>query len=214
LSARKRGALGAAVGLGAFFALQGVDAGVPLAWAALTLGAGVAGFCGALDLERRLDRCDVAWLAFLAACGLSAACGVDARRSFALSVPALGALLVWILLRRASAPERVQRGAGLGLGVCALIQAGVVLAVAAQRPDVAPPAWLPDAGAAWLLVPNDIGWIGCVLPWVALAVAPARPLRAALLLALPMALAGWMLARRGIETRGHGLEAIQQALSE
>lgn len=36
----------------------------------------------------------------------------------------------------------------------------------------------------------------------------------ALLLALPMALAGWMLARSGIETRGHGLEAIQQALSE
>jgi putative MFS transporter len=35
----------------------------------------------------------------------------------------------------------------------------------------------------------------------------------ALLLALPMALAGWMLARSGIETRGHGLEAIQQALS-
>lgn len=35
----------------------------------------------------------------------------------------------------------------------------------------------------------------------------------ALLLALPMALAGWMLARCGIETRGHGLEAIQQALS-
>lgn len=36
----------------------------------------------------------------------------------------------------------------------------------------------------------------------------------ALLLALPMALAGWMLARSGIETRGYGLEAIQQALSE
>jgi putative MFS transporter len=36
----------------------------------------------------------------------------------------------------------------------------------------------------------------------------------ALLLALPMALAGWMLARSGIETRGHGLEAIQQTLSE
>ena len=36
----------------------------------------------------------------------------------------------------------------------------------------------------------------------------------ALLIALPMALAAWWLARRGIETRGHGLEAIQQALSE
>ena len=35
----------------------------------------------------------------------------------------------------------------------------------------------------------------------------------ALLIALPMGLAAWMLARRGIETRGHGLEAIQQALS-
>jgi putative MFS transporter len=37
---------------------------------------------------------------------------------------------------------------------------------------------------------------------------------AALLIALPMAAAAWLLARRGIETRGHGLEAIQQVLSE
>jgi putative MFS transporter len=39
-------------------------------------------------------------------------------------------------------------------------------------------------------------------------------LMSALLIALPMGLAAWMLARRGIETRGHGLEAIQRALSE
>ena len=36
----------------------------------------------------------------------------------------------------------------------------------------------------------------------------------ALLIALPMGLAAWLLVRRGIETRGHGLEAIQQVLSE
>jgi putative MFS transporter len=36
----------------------------------------------------------------------------------------------------------------------------------------------------------------------------------ALLIALPMALAGWMLARRGIETRGHGLEEIQRVLAD
>ncbi|MEO6927137.1 MAG: MFS transporter [Rhodanobacter sp.] len=36
----------------------------------------------------------------------------------------------------------------------------------------------------------------------------------AVLIAVPMALAGWMLARSGIETRGHGLEAIQRALAE
>ena len=36
----------------------------------------------------------------------------------------------------------------------------------------------------------------------------------ALLIAVPMAAAGWMLARSGIETRGHGLEAIQRVLSE
>jgi len=36
----------------------------------------------------------------------------------------------------------------------------------------------------------------------------------AVLIALPMAAAAWLLARRGIETRGHGLEAIQQVLSE
>ncbi|MFA6232437.1 MAG: MFS transporter [Rhodanobacter sp.] len=35
-----------------------------------------------------------------------------------------------------------------------------------------------------------------------------------LLIALPMAGAGWMLARSGIETRGLGLEAIQRVLSD
>ncbi|MEY2168503.1 MULTISPECIES: MFS transporter [unclassified Rhodanobacter] len=36
----------------------------------------------------------------------------------------------------------------------------------------------------------------------------------ALLIALPMAAAGWLLARHGVETRGHALEAIQRRLSE
>jgi putative MFS transporter len=36
----------------------------------------------------------------------------------------------------------------------------------------------------------------------------------ALLIAIPMALAGWWLARAGLETRGRGLEAIQRALIE
>jgi putative MFS transporter len=36
----------------------------------------------------------------------------------------------------------------------------------------------------------------------------------ALLIAVPMAASGWMLVRSGIETRGHGLEAIQDVLSE
>ena len=35
----------------------------------------------------------------------------------------------------------------------------------------------------------------------------------AVLIALPLAAAGWMLARSGIETRGHNLEAIQEVLS-
>ena len=36
----------------------------------------------------------------------------------------------------------------------------------------------------------------------------------AVLIAIPMALAGWLLMRAGIETRGRGLEAIQRALAE
>ena len=36
----------------------------------------------------------------------------------------------------------------------------------------------------------------------------------ALLIALPMAITGWMLARSGVETRGRGLEAIQRALAD
>ena len=35
----------------------------------------------------------------------------------------------------------------------------------------------------------------------------------AIIIAVPMAVAGWMLARSGIETRGHGLEAIQDVLT-
>jgi len=42
---------------------------------------------------------------------------------------------------------------------------------------------------------------------------PGRTVLVALLIAVPMAVSGVMLLRAGIETRGHGLEEIQDALS-
>ncbi|GAA0887638.1 hypothetical protein [Rhodanobacter soli] len=72
------------------------------------------------------------------------------------------------------------------------------------RGPAAPPAHLPMLAMA---APMHYRLVGMAMGQLM----PAG--MAALLIALPMAAAGWMLARSGIETRGHGLEAIQDALS-
>lgn len=72
------------------------------------------------------------------------------------------------------------------------------------RIPTAPPAHLPMPAMA---APMHYRLVGMPMDQLLLAG------MAALLIARPMAVAGWVLARSGIETRGHGLAAIQDALS-
>ncbi|OOG51309.1 MFS transporter [Rhodanobacter sp. C01] len=74
------------------------------------------------------------------------------------------------------------------------------------------PVHLRSTGAGLIAGSSKFGGIlGAVLGVLGLF---GHFMLSALLIALPMAAAAWMLARGGIETRGHGLEAIQDALSE
>ena len=74
------------------------------------------------------------------------------------------------------------------------------------------PVHLRSTGAGLIAGSSKFGGIlGAVLGVLGLF---GHFMLSALLIALPMAAAAWMLARGGVETRGHGLEAIQDALSE
>jgi len=74
------------------------------------------------------------------------------------------------------------------------------------------PAHLRSTGAGLIAAGSKLGGIlGALLGVAGLF---GHFMLSALLIAVPMALAGWMLARSGIETRGQGLEAIQRALAE
>ena len=73
------------------------------------------------------------------------------------------------------------------------------------------PAHLRSTGAGLIAGGSKFGGIlGALLGVLGLF---EHLMLSALLIALPMAAAGWLLARSGIETRGRGLEAIQDALS-
>ncbi|MEO8778829.1 MAG: MFS transporter [Rhodanobacter sp.] len=74
------------------------------------------------------------------------------------------------------------------------------------------PAHLRSTGAGLIAGGSKFGGIlGAVLGVCGLF---EHFMLSALLIAAPMALAGWMLARHGIETRGRGLETIQRVLAE
>lgn len=150
-----------------FLALQGADATLPIAWGVLALGACGAALCGMLDLQRRMSAIEHALLAVLFACALSVAFGVDRQHSMLLSVPTLASVLLWILSARAREAPDMYRHIALGLGAAAAIQIALLLLAASRHPGMTPAQWVADAGAAWLVVPNDIAWIACVLPLLA-----------------------------------------------
>src|SRR5947209_19896576 len=87
--------------VGAFLALQAADRTVPLAWAVLTLGGAVSLLGDHIDWHKPASPVERTLLAFFGACLLSAVCGVDCARSLLLSVPMLGAVLLWLLTARA-----------------------------------------------------------------------------------------------------------------
>lgn len=164
MTARRGSGAATVAGLAGFLALQGGDASLGLAWGCLIVAAAVALWRDAIDLSRAPDTLEWALLALLLSAALSSSWGLDPRRSFALSVPLLACVPLWFLLVRSDAGAALQRWVAPALAVTALVQMILVLTAAWRDPGGDSSAWVRPAGAAWLVVPNDLAWIACLLP--------------------------------------------------
>ncbi|MBL8297336.1 MAG: O-antigen ligase family protein [Rhodanobacteraceae bacterium] len=207
-----RGRAATVAGLVGFFALQGADASLGLAWACLVIAAAVALWRDAIDLSRAPDALEWSLLALLLVAVLASLWGLDPRRSLTLSVPLLAALPLWFLLVRSDAGPALLRWVAPALGTAALLQLTLVLVAAWRDPGADAAAWVRFSGAAWLVVPNDLAWMACLLPllrlsagrWLELAAALALVLLAlwmhslTLLAAAPLAVLAHALLRRGL----------------
>ena len=166
--------------------------------------------------------------------------GVDARdasallaRSALLAVPGT-AVVVWLYQRWSSFRSLVLLIALTALsllGFCAialtdardgtltvaatvalLVSSGGVIATMLPYSSEIYPVHLRGTGSGLIAASSKAGGIlGAALGVLGLF---SHFALSALLIALPMAAAGWLLARHGVETRGHALEAIQRTLSE
>lgn len=154
------------LGLAGFLALQGADATLGLAWAFLVAAAALALWRDAIDLSRAPDSLEWALLALLLAAVVASLLGLDPRRSFALSVPLLAAVPLWFLLVRSDAWPALARWIAPALGIAATVQIVLVALAAWRLPTGDPAVWVRDSGAAWLVVPNDLAWIACLLPFL------------------------------------------------
>ncbi|TDR37398.1 hypothetical protein DFR29_12561 [Tahibacter aquaticus] len=183
-----------AAGIAGFLVLQGADASLGLAWACLIAGAALALWRDEIDLSRAPDTLEWALLAFLLAALAASFLGLDPRRSFALSMPLLAALPLWFLLARSECRPAAPLLVAAALGLAALTQIALVAFAALYDHGAAPGSWVRSAGAAWLVVPNDLAWIACLLPFAATA-APRwlYVLAAAAALALALWLHSWTL---------------------
>jgi O-antigen ligase len=153
----------AALGWGAFIVLHGHAATVAFALPALLGGLLLAGLLGQVDFSRRPSALELGVLGFGLAWLIAAAFALDPQRALSLSVPSAIALVCALVLPRARARHpgetfetTVLALTVLGLGAC--LQ--VLLALPADRPEQ-----LVDAVALpWLVVPNDLSWMGCLWP--------------------------------------------------
>jgi O-antigen ligase len=178
-----------------FFALQGADRTLPLAWAALALGAALAASCRAIDFQRPLSAIEKGMGIALLGWVVSVVCGLDPRRSLALSVPMLASLLLWILIARNRDARFSFSAVALGLAGAAFVQAGLLVLAAVRHPALAPSDWVIDAGATWLIVPNDIAWMACALPMWAVAMRGRTPISLGVLLVTMLALSALLHSR-------------------
>lgn len=170
-----------------FLALQGADASLGLAWACLIVAAALALWRDAIDLSRPPDALEWSLLALLLVALVAALFGLDPRRSLSLSVPLLAAVPLWFLLVRSDCAAAMPRLVAPALGIAALVQVGLVLAAAWRDPGAGASAWVRLSGASWLVVPNDLAWIACLLPFLRAAAGPwAERTAAAALLALAL----------------------------
>jgi len=150
-----------------FLLLQVGDHGVAFAWVGLSLGVGGLYARGRVDFERPASALERSGLLVLLALLITSALGVAPLRSLMLSVPALGACLVWLLLARGDTKEGDEAWLAACVGLAALLQLALGAWQALRHPEVDAAAWVAQSGAHWLLVPNDIAWIACCLPLMA-----------------------------------------------
>jgi O-antigen ligase len=80
----------------------------------------------------------------------------------------LASILVWILITRDRYARFGFLPIAIGLGIAAFVQSSLLVVAAARHTDMTPTDWIADAGSAWLVVPNDIAWMACILPLVAI----------------------------------------------
>ncbi|UXI66410.1 O-antigen ligase family protein [Tahibacter amnicola] len=181
----------ATLGVAAFLALQGLDILLTPAWIALVLAGGIAVWRDEIDLARRLSTVEWALLALLVTAAGVSAFGLDPGRSFRLSVPAVSAFVLWVLVARTPWRDANARWFAVALAICAATQMAAIAYVVVQESQARPAEWIKLAGATWLVVPNDVAWMACVLP---LAVTLPRP-RLALTLGVSMSLLSAVVLR-------------------
>lgn len=223
----------AAVGWGAFVVLHAHAASMTLALPALLLGLCVAGLLGQVDLARAPSALELAIAGFGLVWLLAAVLAQVPERALALSVPTLIAVVCAIVLPRA---ELSRPGLAFKASVCALTALGLhaCLAIVLQLPETHPERLVELAAIPWLVVPNDLAWLGCLWPlwwrWSRSASRPAAGLvmvlgaSALLVLALLMlqsrlgilvlavALALELTGRRHARTAGVAIAALMLAL--
>ena len=154
----------------------------------LLAGLALAGLLGQVDFARRPAALELGVLGFGLAWLSTALFADDPQRALSLSIPTAIAVVCAIVLPRAE-PE----GAGLALRAttAALSAQGVTacLAIVLAAPQAAPEALVARAGMPWLVVPNDLAWLGCLWPlWWRWAGRCRRPLRVRCWLLLPCTL--------------------------
>lgn len=179
----------ATLGAAGFLALQGADAALPLAWLVLAIGGAVALWRDEIDLSRRPDRCETSLLVFLAVAVAASLAGLDPRRSFALSVPVLAALPLWVLIVRTRDEPQRAGWIAASLAAAAITQLVLVALAVFALPDATAGDRIARAGASWLVVPNDLAWIACLVPFALLLPRPRASVVVAALATLVVALA-------------------------
>ena len=186
----------AALGWGGFIALHGHVATVTYALPTLLCGFLLAGLLGQVNFSRRPSALELSVLGFGLAWLIAAVFALDPQRALSLSVPTAIAVVCAILLPRAHArhPGEAFEATLLALTVLGI---GACLQVLLALPASGPEQRVESIALPWLIVPNDLVWLGCLWPlwwrW-SRARAGAASWRPGIVLALSLLLVAALIA--------------------
>lgn len=154
----------AALGWAVFILSHAHHSSAVLALPALIAGLAIAALCNQIDFARRLSPIELGLLVFGFAWWLTAWLGLDPARSLSLSVPTLVALICALVLPRAQG-QHSDSAAQFTLWALSLLGLTACLAVLASLPAERPEDLVESVALPWLVVPNDLAWVGCLWPW-------------------------------------------------